>query len=220
MTTVELDDVETAQKIMRMVEALEENDDVQQVYTNFDVTDAVAAALAEANDAVRGAVRVLGVDPGTHVTGWVSSTPADGTSSTSTTGPSARHEGPALGAPRPDLRRARRGHGAHGPEALALERAFVSENPQSALKLGHARGVIMLAAVRGGLEVAEYTPGAIKSAVTGSGRRRQAPGRPDGARHPRAPRGGGGRRLRRPRRRHLPRQCGVPRAPPGEGGAR
>ena len=45
-----------------------------------------------------------------------------------------------------------------------------SSNARSALKLGHARGVAMLAAVEAGLPVAEYTPAAIKRAVVGYGR--------------------------------------------------
>ncbi len=62
----------------------------------------------------------------------------------------------------------------HQPCALSLERCFVSRNVQSALKLGHARGAIMVAAVAQGLEVAEYTPGQIKLAVTGRGRAEKA----------------------------------------------
>ena len=58
----------------------------------------------------------------------------------------------------------------HGPELAAIEKVFVSMNPSSALKLGHARGVLMLAAMERGLEVAEYTPSRIKQAVAGYGR--------------------------------------------------
>lgn len=58
----------------------------------------------------------------------------------------------------------------HHPDALSLERCFVSKNVQSALKLGHTRGVIMVTATTLGASVHEYTPGQIKSAVTGNGR--------------------------------------------------
>ncbi len=58
----------------------------------------------------------------------------------------------------------------HRPAALALEQCFVSKNVQSALKLGHTRGVIMVAARRVGADVFEYAPSQVKSAVTGSGR--------------------------------------------------
>lgn len=58
----------------------------------------------------------------------------------------------------------------HRPDTLSLEQCFVSKNVQSALKLGHTRGVVMVAARRAGADVFEYTPGQIKSAVTGNGR--------------------------------------------------
>lgn len=48
-TTVELTEVTKAAQVLRLVDALEESDDVQNVYANFDVTDEVAAALAEAD---------------------------------------------------------------------------------------------------------------------------------------------------------------------------
>ena len=63
---------------------------------------------------------------------------------------------------------------AHPPDALSLERCFVSRNAQSALKRGHARGAVMVAAVSRGVEVAEYTPGQVKQAVTGRGRAEKA----------------------------------------------
>ncbi len=60
------------------------------------------------------------------------------------------------------------------PDALSLERCFVNRNVQSALKLGHARGAVMVAAVSRGVDVAEYTPGQVKQAVTGNGRAEKA----------------------------------------------
>jgi crossover junction endodeoxyribonuclease RuvC len=56
------------------------------------------------------------------------------------------------------------------PELVAIENLFHSVNVRSALKLGHARGVAMLAAVEAGLTVVEYTPAEIKRAVVGYGR--------------------------------------------------
>jgi crossover junction endodeoxyribonuclease RuvC len=56
------------------------------------------------------------------------------------------------------------------PDWVAVEDLFHAANARSALKLGHARGVAMLAAVEAGLPVAEYTPAAIKRAVVGYGR--------------------------------------------------
>ena len=56
------------------------------------------------------------------------------------------------------------------PEYVAIENLFHSVNARSALKLGHARGVAMLAAVEAGMTVVEYTPAEIKRAVVGYGR--------------------------------------------------
>ena len=56
------------------------------------------------------------------------------------------------------------------PDAVAIENVFVAVNVRSALKLGHARGVAMLAAVEAGVPVFEYTPAEIKRAVVGYGR--------------------------------------------------
>ena len=56
------------------------------------------------------------------------------------------------------------------PDLVAIENLFHSVNVRSALKLGHARGVAMLAAVQAGLQVVEYTPAEIKRAVVGYGR--------------------------------------------------
>ena len=59
---------------------------------------------------------------------------------------------------------------AHRPDCVAIENLFHANNVRSALKLGHARGVAMLAAVEAGCEVVEYTPTEIKRAVVGYGR--------------------------------------------------
>jgi crossover junction endodeoxyribonuclease RuvC len=56
------------------------------------------------------------------------------------------------------------------PDCVAIEDLFHAVNVRSALKLGHARGVAMLAAVEAGLPVVEYTPAEIKRAVVGYGR--------------------------------------------------
>lgn len=58
----------------------------------------------------------------------------------------------------------------HQPEIVAIEEVFYAVNVKSALKLGQVRGVAMLAASSCGLQVAEYAPLAIKSAVVGYGR--------------------------------------------------
>jgi crossover junction endodeoxyribonuclease RuvC len=58
----------------------------------------------------------------------------------------------------------------HHPDNVAIEDVFYALNVKSALKLGQVRGVAMLAASSAGLEVAEYSPLSIKSAVVGYGR--------------------------------------------------
>jgi len=56
------------------------------------------------------------------------------------------------------------------PGAVAIESVFHAANARSALKLGHARGVAMLAAIAAGVPVFEYTPAEVKRAVVGYGR--------------------------------------------------
>jgi crossover junction endodeoxyribonuclease RuvC len=56
------------------------------------------------------------------------------------------------------------------PDCVAIENLFYATNVRSALKLGHARGVAILAAVEAGCTVFEYTPAEIKRAVVGYGR--------------------------------------------------
>src|SRR3954468_9445819 len=57
----------------------------------------------------------------------------------------------------------------HRPEEVAIERVFMARNPDSALKLGQARGAAICAAVHMGLTVTEYAPKEIKQAVVGGG---------------------------------------------------
>ncbi len=56
------------------------------------------------------------------------------------------------------------------PDCVAIENLFHAANVRSALRLGHVRGVAILAAVEAGLPIAEYSPAEIKRAVTGYGR--------------------------------------------------
>lgn len=55
------------------------------------------------------------------------------------------------------------------PEAIALEDIFMSKNARSSLKLGTARGVVMLACAQKALPVFEYPPALIKKAISGNG---------------------------------------------------
>ena len=58
----------------------------------------------------------------------------------------------------------------HAPAAAAIKQVFLHRNAVSALKLGHARGVALLALAEAGLAVAEYMPSVVKLAVVGTGR--------------------------------------------------
>ncbi|KAB2909331.1 MAG: crossover junction endodeoxyribonuclease RuvC [Ignavibacteriales bacterium] len=55
------------------------------------------------------------------------------------------------------------------PVECAVETAFYGKNIQSALKLGYARGTAIIAAVRGGLHISEFSPKEVKKSVTGKG---------------------------------------------------
>ena len=57
----------------------------------------------------------------------------------------------------------------HNPETVAVEKLFFQRNVTTALAVGQARGVMLLALARAGLEVFEYTPNEIKQAVAGYG---------------------------------------------------
>ena len=57
----------------------------------------------------------------------------------------------------------------HAPHAAAVEEVFVNTNPQSTLKLGQARGVILLGVARAGIEPGEYAARLVKKAVVGVG---------------------------------------------------
>lgn len=62
----------------------------------------------------------------------------------------------------------------HRPAALAVEEAFYYKNARTALVLGHARAVVLLAAEQAGLAIAEYAPATIKKTVVGTGGARKA----------------------------------------------
>jgi crossover junction endodeoxyribonuclease RuvC len=57
----------------------------------------------------------------------------------------------------------------HAPGTAACEEVFLNDNPQSTLKLGQARGVILFALARRGLEIGEYAPRLVKKALVGTG---------------------------------------------------
>ena len=120
-------------------------------------------------------MRVFGVDPGSVRTGY-GCVETDGT----------RHRlvtcgaiAPPTAAPFPDRLRAIHDRlleliTAAAPDCVVIENLFHARNVRSALTLGHARGVAMLAAVEAGRPVFEYTPAEIKLAVVGYGRAEKA----------------------------------------------
>jgi crossover junction endodeoxyribonuclease RuvC len=57
----------------------------------------------------------------------------------------------------------------HAPDAVAVESAFYGRNVRTTVVLSHARGVILLAAEMAGVEIAEYSPAAVKKTVVGRG---------------------------------------------------
>ena len=58
---------------------------------------------------------------------------------------------------------------AHRPDEVAVENVFQAKNVRSALKLGHARGVTLLAAAQAALPIFEYAPREVKQSVVGTG---------------------------------------------------
>ena len=57
----------------------------------------------------------------------------------------------------------------HRPDCVAVEDVFYARNVRTTLVLGHARGVVLLAAEQAGIPIAEYPPAEIKKAVVGNG---------------------------------------------------
>lgn len=114
--------------------------------------------------------RVLGVDPGTSVTGWavVQGHPgrpervASGVVKLAGRLSSAERLVRICDTVRELVRE-------HEPEAIGLEKAFVFRNVQSAFRLGEVRGAVLVAAGRMGCPVYEYAPAQVKQAVVGFG---------------------------------------------------
>ncbi len=115
-------------------------------------------------------MRVLGIDPGTAITGYaiveeVGSTLrliAIGTVQTPAKTPLPQRLQTIYTGLREVI-------AAHQPDSAAVEELFFSRNAQTAMVVGHARGVTLLALVDAGLPIAEYTPMQVKQAVSGYG---------------------------------------------------
>ena len=114
--------------------------------------------------------RILGVDPGTVVLGW-------GVIETDGFANHLVEFGVVRTAPKVSL--SERLHTIYRelteilhrfkPEAMAVEEAFLGKNPRSALWIGHARAIALLAAAQQGITVAEYSPREVKMSVVGNG---------------------------------------------------
>ena len=118
-------------------------------------------------------MRVLGVDPGTAITGYGVIETGNGAPGMGRLiecgvfrfgrGDSLPHRLAELHAEIAELIRR------HQPSVLALENAFYHKNVRTTLVLGHARGVVLLAAQQKGLDIAEYPPATVKKTVVGIG---------------------------------------------------
>jgi crossover junction endodeoxyribonuclease RuvC len=115
-------------------------------------------------------MRVLGVDPGTRQLGW-GVIERVGTRLVHVAHGTVSPEGEILADRLLDIDRElgliiER----WAPACSAVEAMFFAKNAQTAAKLGHARGVVLLALRRAGLAVAEYPPALVKRSVVGTGR--------------------------------------------------
>lgn len=116
-------------------------------------------------------MRVLGLDPGLRITGW---------GIVDAEGSRLRHVADGVIKSDDKLTLAERLAQLHrgvlaviaqwAPEEAAVEETFVNKNPESTLKLGQARGAVLLAPALSGLMVGEYAPASVKQAVVGTGR--------------------------------------------------
>lgn len=115
------------------------------------------------------AIRILGIDPGSRITGYgvidlIGVKPhyvASGCIRT-TDGPLEQRLAQIYAGLSEVV-------GLHRPDAVAVERVFMAKNPDSALKLGQARGTALVCIANHGLNIAEYAARQIKQAVTGQG---------------------------------------------------
>ena len=115
-------------------------------------------------------VRILGLDPGLRLCGWGI---IDASGSKLTYIAHGVIKPPTTGNLSSRLVHLEKGLidvlNAHSPQEAAVEETFVNHNPASTLKLGMARGVVLLAPARFGLAVGEYSANRVKKSVTGVG---------------------------------------------------
>ena len=114
-------------------------------------------------------VRILGIDPGLRSTGFGVIEQTGGKLRYITSGCVRSGEGELAVRLKVILDGMAEVIEANHPQEVAIEKVFVSVNPQSTLLLGQARGTAICAAVIAGLPVAEYTALQVKQAVVGNG---------------------------------------------------
>lgn len=117
-------------------------------------------------------MRILGVDPGTAVTGYgvIDEGPRGGVVAVAY-GVIQTAAGESVASRLADIYRRMAGLIAeYQPDWLAIEELFFNKNVRTALSVGQARGVTLLAAAQAGLPVAEYTPLQVKQAISNYGR--------------------------------------------------
>ena len=113
---------------------------------------------------------ILGLDPGLGTTGWGLIRAEGNRLSHLANGQLKTRTGDPLPERLADLARQLEAIiEEHRPGAAAVEEVFVNKNPQSTLKLGQARGVVLMIAARAGIAVGEYAPTLVKKAVVGTG---------------------------------------------------
>jgi crossover junction endodeoxyribonuclease RuvC len=114
-------------------------------------------------------VRVLGLDPGSRVTGYGLIEVSPRGSRYLASGSIRAGTGELAGRLRHVFEQVSALVAEHAPDEVVIERVFMHANPDSALKLGQARGAALCAAVGGGAVFFEYTPREVKLTVTGTG---------------------------------------------------
>jgi crossover junction endodeoxyribonuclease RuvC len=116
------------------------------------------------------AIRILGIDPGLRRTGWGIITSEGSRLSFVACGTVQSQAGSDLATRLCQIHRGIEDVlNEHQPHEAAVEETFVNRDPQSALKLGQARGIALLAPALAGLCVAEYAANLVKKTVVGNG---------------------------------------------------
>ena len=189
--TIALETEADARKVLRVVDALEDHDDVQAVYANFDIPDSVPARpdrRASGLTAYRRQSRRM-LDPATYPLAFRTHVRARDRSGgvplrLRLRGGRAGRPAPRVVAagvlttppsdPLPDRLAAldldlRALVAEFKPDAVAVERVFFQVNARTAMSVGQASGLALAAAAQAGCEVVQYTPNEVKQAVAGYG---------------------------------------------------